>query len=198
LRGRVHNSSLLLGLSGVAHALHYSKSLAHPTKSSLNVVGRSWQELKAQLLGFQIKVGDICNLNACLSVIKGRDVKYNPSCFLSYSFFFENEKIELLIKNQHIPGRKKNIPHCTLWELCTLNSIAEFGNPGEGFMVWLDIVSTSELGSGKATNCSDRSKPEVKEGGLQSLRKNTQTVAPSIYIKLNEFPYEYYIIYIYI
>jgi hypothetical protein len=76
------------------------------------------------------------------------------------SFFFENEKIELLIKNQHIPGRKKNIPHCTLWELCTLNSIAEFGNPGEGFMVWLDIVSTCELGSGKATNCSDRSKPE--------------------------------------
>jgi len=37
-------------------------------------------------------------------------------------------------------------------------------DPGEGFMVWLDIVSTCELGSGKATNCSDRSKPEVKEG----------------------------------
>uniref|UniRef100_A0A2C9VN34 Uncharacterized protein n=1 Tax=Manihot esculenta TaxID=3983 RepID=A0A2C9VN34_MANES len=28
--GRVHHSSLLLGLSRVAHALHYCKGLAHP------------------------------------------------------------------------------------------------------------------------------------------------------------------------
>ncbi|OMO57856.1 hypothetical protein COLO4_35025 [Corchorus olitorius] len=32
-RGRVHHSSLLLGSSSVAHALHYSTGLAHPTQS---------------------------------------------------------------------------------------------------------------------------------------------------------------------
>ncbi|KAM7490898.1 hypothetical protein LguiA_033819 [Lonicera macranthoides] len=38
-QGRIHNNSLLLGSSSVAFALHYCKSLAHPTNSKLNSHG---------------------------------------------------------------------------------------------------------------------------------------------------------------